>query len=665
MANENNIALYYIPGLTRIDTPYFSSLANQEAYFTGNVITRLSIADGYYPPHYTDVISIDTVDYEPTGATVSYNYLSILFRGKYYYYFVDDIEYVNEALVRLHIVMDVIQTHMFDTKVVNGIIERKFIKRNKLAGRTYIRENVSMGNFKLSSRTAKTVSTSNFDTIISCFIIKLSGDSTLNYTKPEIRIEGDCYCLPFQYLVLPLESSSLSSGKVNIKNPSTGVPEEFNLYSALNYYGSLAECLEILYLPYCNIEMWSSDTYGDRNRYIKYHDGYFEIMNYDVANSGGLIMTQYGCFTFRSTHATDYALIQFGHLTFSHTFLYDSSRAVNTAFSMMHVPALVDENYMNIEFGTIKVASPYVLHLLSAHSTNEYLTATPDGARIYSACENMSFSTLSHTTMADTTPLKYTTVNDPWNTFIAYNAGTLLTQGVSCAAEMISSGAMFGSAMRAAELSKQMLVLGANRLKANFQIGHMRKTSKVNKQLATINYGYDVAENALQQSGVEEPSALKPIASGIQGIAQIAGQCLNAVIAPQSVKENINFITQKLVGNCSLFETVYLVEDIYNVAQYYHRNGYLVLQPYTPRKYYDEDYHYEAPLIDLIDSISTRYYYNILKMSEVSLYTTIDNTLDTQAMLEDRLVKGVRFWYLDHTTIGNYYFDNVEKEYVS
>lgn len=672
MAN-GNVVLLYVKGITRQDTPYFPNLAAQEAFFGNiNLSTRIEVGDGYYPPHYNDVLSVETSDFEPLYGSNAYNYLYLVFRTKRYYYFIDDIEYVNENLVRLHITMDIIQTHMFDAHVRSGVIERKFIKRDHLSGRTYIRENLSMGNMRLKYRTKHTISTYTYNNIISCFLIKFSGDTAQAFASAELTVNGETYTLPFKYIIIPLEPDSLETGVTHIYDDGLGSVVEFDIYRALNHYGERADCLEILYLPYCNIDMYSGGTYHARDKYIEYDNANhcFEIVNAEEPDSGYLSGPgQWGAFSFtRGSGLTEYNVIKFNKLSATMTFnSYDSSRSVETKFLKTHVPALVDENYMNIEFGTVKVASPCVLHLFDNYTANFDVIATPDGARVYYSYVNADtdYTNITRYPMADTTPLKYTTVNDPWQTFIAYNAGTLLTHGVTCVADMISSASMFASASRAAELSKQMLALDANRLTAQYKIGLMRKTSKVNKQLSSINYGYDMAENALQQQGIEQPSAIKAIGGGMQGALELAGQCLNAVIAPQSVKENINFITQELIGNCALYYTGYEVEDINNVAEYYHRNGYLVLEPYNPLPN-PETGGAQDELIDLINYINTRYYYNILKMSEVSCFTTNDNTLDTQALLEDRLIKGVRFWNpIQGMIIGNFFFDNVEKEYVN
>ena len=157
------LTLYEIPGINREDTPVFSSRTRQISYFASR--TKLVIDDGFYAPHFRDKIDLELeLVTRPTGALydseIKWNYLSLDFNGKKYYYFIDKIEYINERIVSFYISMDTIQTYMFDIEWIESHITRKSIKRwiydndvdDWLINRDYIRENFSEGKFRLKEK---------------------------------------------------------------------------------------------------------------------------------------------------------------------------------------------------------------------------------------------------------------------------------------------------------------------------------------------------------------------------------------------------------------------------------------------------------------------------------------------------------------------------------
>ena len=114
----------YITGINRIDTPYFSSISQQSTWFSNKSIGYVDTT--FYPPHYTNRIRVSTEDLD---FNKSCNYVWFEYNGKTYYYFIDEITYINETLIEILITMDYIQTYYFNIIVSNGIIERKFINR--------------------------------------------------------------------------------------------------------------------------------------------------------------------------------------------------------------------------------------------------------------------------------------------------------------------------------------------------------------------------------------------------------------------------------------------------------------------------------------------------------------------------------------------------------
>ena len=140
------ITLYYIPGISRSDTPVFSTVVEQNKYFSTYVPYSTNIDTGFYPPHYRNTIDISAEDFDQVD---NCNYLSLVYKNKTYYYFVDSVMYVNESLVKLIVTMDTVQTYMFDVKFLKYERTRKLIARwvGDKINRNYLRENVSQGLF--------------------------------------------------------------------------------------------------------------------------------------------------------------------------------------------------------------------------------------------------------------------------------------------------------------------------------------------------------------------------------------------------------------------------------------------------------------------------------------------------------------------------------------
>lgn len=104
------------------------------------------------------------------------------------------------------------------------------------------------------------------------------------------------------------------------------------------------------------------------------------------------------------------------------------------------------------------------------------------------------------------------------------------------------------------------------------------------------------------------------------------------------------------------------VEDIESCGQYYHRNGYLVNE-------------YINDARDIFSYVNTRYYYNIIKLSDADIH--MKNTIESAELIEQiksRLYKGLRLWnykaLISKETnktieIGDFSYDNVEKSYIT
>ena len=132
---------------------------------------------------------------------------------------------------------------------------------------------------------------------------------------------------------------------------------------------------------------------------------------------------------------------------------------------------------------------------------------------------------------------------------------------------------------------------------------------------------------------------------------------INSSREPDTVKSSGNFTTAISSEGMNIRMDIYKVNDYEQCAQYYHRYGYLV----------DE---YINEVDNIFDYVSTRYYYNVLKMRDVDI-SLVNSPASTEILelIRERLENGIRLWNCnEHNTfveIGNYTYDNVERSYLN
>lgn len=632
------ITLYYIEGIDRENIPYV-----YPAYKTQTTISDYlrehevaTIPNSYYPPYYRNIISISSEDFTGNFLETSVNYLGIVFGNKTYYYFIDRIEYVNEDLYKLHVTMDVIMTYINDIKIHGGIIERKFIDRwinNKIINRAYKRENASNGLFQLTER--KYLSKrSNYDgeykdnVIDGIFVIR----TTENPWKPAGSI-------PF----LNGSSSTLYSDSVNFSSRYTTyiVPYISNKFSSTIQYEGAEEGVYSSQKTTTALTLYhglSHPAVVDCRYYpINLFEDYFWFIrrnNTDCIVSTNILNWCLGK-EIPLTPGLDYnyELIAYlaSELTIkpikgTYTFILNKPTNKNKPFTPEDVPALIDENYIRLSYGDGEVQATAQLYLITS-PTIEYnykydinnaaryywFTATNivtiRNERVYG--QDNSISSLA----VNENPITLDLVNDAWGTWKAYNSATLpLTVG------------------------KNILDVG------KFAFDIYTKYKFPNERLATdLLFGDDSEKMKDAGTGIE--MALN-MPSRYENI-------INNYMAPNTAKSSGNFTTAISSEGMNIRMDIYKVNDYEQCAQYYHRYGYLV----------DE---YINEVDNVFDYVSTRYYYNILKMRDADI-SLVNSPASTEVLdlIKKRLENGIRLWNCDeHNTfvsIGNYTYDNIER----
>lgn len=145
-----------------LHTIYFEDSSKQLAYFTGKVVKTFS-AYTYLRKEWD--IKVDATMEE--ARTWSY----LFFRnntGKYYYYFINNIQYENENTVTLKLELDVMQTYLNEYVLHPCFVEREHAATDE-AGDNIIDEGLDLGQFVVNQK-------SNMDMQELCIMILSSFD---------------------------------------------------------------------------------------------------------------------------------------------------------------------------------------------------------------------------------------------------------------------------------------------------------------------------------------------------------------------------------------------------------------------------------------------------------------------------------------------------------
>lgn len=138
-------SIIYICSGVRLDnryehSVYFPSQSVQQEYFAGKVVKTF--------PAYSYLRKSWPLQVEATmeqAKTWSY----LFFRngsGKFYYYFINQVEYKNDNMVELTLELDVLQTYLFDFELLDCFVERQHTTTDVIGEHT-VPEGLEMGEF--------------------------------------------------------------------------------------------------------------------------------------------------------------------------------------------------------------------------------------------------------------------------------------------------------------------------------------------------------------------------------------------------------------------------------------------------------------------------------------------------------------------------------------
>ena len=663
------INLYYVHGISNIDTPYFATSTSsasrtaQEDYFDSKLVK--SIETAFYPPHYKNEIKFDNEDLD---FNTNVNYLSLEFNDRRYYYFIDDIEYVSETVIRVYCTMDVIQTYMFDLEITNGIIERQFINRwvrdeqYYRINRDYIRENVSGGEFYYYNRVIYNADTSkwllcmqrgvnyhtsnitqrtHFDntpalkdystTYMNYFTPLGSWDtygSTGNMLYKDISTAADTRKLEAEYLPSGATKFSLDAmndfGFYSQEGNTIGAficP--FNCLDTLEFGASSIIYVDWTKLAIVDVPYWLDGSNSHFSKFITPSPNGVAVGSNFVAN------------------LTQHLYIKSNRVNYTFEFTRNDDIAV--AFDTKYLPVLLDENYIHYWFGSTISFTSLPLFKINRSSLQNWYTFNPsDGTRLYWCTRTADEADIFNTCVIDSNVINVDIKNNNWKDYIATNRGRWLAAIANTAVDIYTKGssAMVRSAFAESDINR--IMFDPKNIDRRTNNGKLKKRAQreLNSAMRDKELA-DVSTNAL---------VVGAIANNIGGQLM---QDVNHLYKPTTPKQMASL--SSAVGNeAYIMSYEERVVDFNQVAQYYHRNGYLTN---TYINYTDT----------LFEDVQNRYYFNVLKMSlpEVHLKNVIEDET-TIMLLKQRLTEGLRLWnVLNSDNIGDFQYDNVEYDFIT
>ena len=124
---------------------------------------------------------------------------------------------------------------------------------------------------------------------------------------------------------------------------------------------------------------------------------------------------------------------------------------------------------------------------------------------------------------------------------------------------------------------------------------------------------------------------------------------INLIHTPETKSQGNEFTNDLVSKSINRIMYTQVVEDIDAVARELEGYGYRVHEEYSTE--------------NLFTLLNTRYYYNIIKCSNIELYLDILNSNDVIENIKERFLNGLRIWNRGAIT-SPYLYDNVEKAYL-
>lgn len=633
--------LLNVPGINTYDTLYFPTLAAQKQYFDSKVYGQP--IDAYYPPLYSNVIKIQEENL--TLDEFAVNYLSLEFNGKNYYYFITDIKYIAECIYELTIVMDTIQTFMFDFKKI-GKVDRKSIERwnsSNMINRNYIRENLSQEDFELYSYDEYST-----DWIFYVFAFsEIDNDTAISTKKPtNYKINNMYSTNGLFYFVLPIpKNKPVGTYQITCNNTTATLDFDGDVNAMIsNPYCAYAYVMDSkIFRDMFNISVSTSGsittaTFTDKADGISYSSGENPFFEYVQSGVGVITIPALKIGTMNC---------KFMNYTYTSS-LINFSKNTNTEepFNPEYIPYLLDENYLKFEFGERLMTSTFPLHRLYGQTNNQWfvLQARIDvesGFRNYRILENSTaYDEYITITTVNTQP-SITLNTDSWQSYYANNRANY-TMGISNNIANIvwsnftgTSSNVAGTMIKSNSLVNSSKVQMAN---ANLEAAGQADMDKaaIIRQMGS-NTSTNTAATGSMYKGLAGFQAKMGLANTV---VQIANYSHNLQIVRENAISTPNYVSQGNNGLNDLFDGTFntiikesFVRDLLEVAHKIEFYGYRV-----------NEYHKDNSTTSGFTDFRIRHYYNIVEMSSLIIQTDITIGEQYKTDFITRLRSGIRLW---------------------
>lgn len=493
------ITLCYVKGINEVDTPYFRDKNEQAAFFDKTIVWKDD--ESYYPPYFMNAIRLSSEDIPFNDSLKKVNYCFLDYEGKRYYYFIDSIDYVTDDLVEIAIEMDTIQTYWYDILVSKPIVSRMAINRwgdeGKEINRNYIRENLSTGNmikrlkeeFKGTSDKLKWI------------VVRVSDNTNAshydpNYVEPvstyirslsygHVRFKKDAkHAIDYQmtgggYLLIPYGDWVAEAGKVWVEFGDTfklieDIPTllsslasdsrvmsisfiPFNPFADIHYIGLThtdagikAPLIEVLSH---GVTINTSDSEGKPiTQSLKWY--YYELgSTISSASKYGyfkmVFPTDYNNRTESFTDAPAVELVPNSKSMALDAYVSEKVTTKRTKWNPANVPAMLDENYLQVHLGDNggTTIAPLFYYVIPSLSMDEW--ATLDGNLAYSiASPNVlgisyggAIIDMNNTAMMNENSLTFDLYTDPWKNYQVTHKGSIMMDWIATGFGAVSKGA--------------------------------------------------------------------------------------------------------------------------------------------------------------------------------------------------------------------------------
>lgn len=634
--------LHYVRGISLLDTPYFLTKEAQEAFFNNHAVMSI---DYEFPPHYTDTLKLED---DETQFLQEINYLSLEHQGKTYYYFITSQGYNSQGVFSISIMLDVIQTYMFDIVFNNAVVNRRLINRwndDGTINRNYLRDNLSNG--RLVTEYYEPVEGLDI-TSFACFLIK-----AVQKLHAEEDIEADGW--GFRHRIPDSSEGYYSDGCIYYLVPCT------LLDGYLSYWKDTPDSEQAYQFPLFN-ELFRNISPVDGTAIvdIKLVNGrFFESLVQLPRESIG---SDY-YFTTSSTSQFKRVTIQGYNVLLlidplikniyqdSEVYSFTKNRDYEAPFNYHFIPQLLDENYMSFIFGERLGYTGVPLHELETPKVRlNFEIDMTNYHRCYSILAEGKTDDIYLTNIINTTQEFAPLFNNAWATYQSQHYGDL-TRGISLAKQNAVYRGGRGVAEAYGDSVRSTLGMFTG---VPLPTGGTMPTGNITS--FTPSSGFIGALQGGLKAVEKQTFALADMGMELYNIdQQLAITRENYEYTPDTMKQGNTFIADYLSKSLQIIKKLQVVNDIEVVAKKLEAYGYSV------REYYNNQ--------NLFEVLNTRLFYNIIKVEEMNISLKVLGSYSLIKNIISRFTSGLRLWNVQSLNEDMYigdvcHYDNVEIAYI-